>query len=807
MNDLRFAFRQLLRQPGFSALAAFSLALGIGLVATQFSLIDAILLRGFPIPDGQRLIHVSRLNPQTADPHEWETMPTRDYLALREQQTVLRDLAAVDEAGFNLAGPGRVASHHVGAQATANLTRLLGVAPQFGRWFDEEEDRPGAALRIVLSHGLWVEEFGSDPAIVGRPLTLNGEMGTVIGVMPARFRFPNQQRLWTNLRAAPTDPRESRLQRVEVVGILRRGISLEAARAELNGIAARLAEAYPETHRGYERLNVVKFAHAYAGGGTEPVLYLMLAMTGFILALACVNVANMLLARASRRSRELAVRASIGAGRWRLACQLLIEAVVLALAGSAGGLLIAWIGADQLQRHLFERMNVPGWFECRLDLRVVGIAALVSMAAGVAAGLVPAWQAGRVDVQAALKDECRGASSLGMGRFSRGLVTAQVGFSAMLLVAACVLGWTVFQTRQANLGYEPERLLSGRIELHDATHPEPADRARFYRDLMDRLAGEPGVEAVAVSSRNLVHPGVGTRVVPEGRVYAHENEQPRVWLEVVSNDYFRLLGVAPVMGRLFDSRERGNEGRTGLVNESFARQFWPDEEPAGRRFRSDQTQEQWVTVVGVVPDLQMQGLFSPPSVNAAGFYLAQEQMGWGWLNLLVRTRGDATGLAGPVRRAVASIDPDQPLHSIATLAEHTSRQVRGFTIVGVMAGIFAAITLFLGAVGVYGVTSYSVGQRTREFGVRMALGATVTGVLGLVLRQGARPIGIGLAGGLVAAFFITRPLQGVFGDEFVNSPLVYGAVVMVVGGVGLVALLVPARRAARVHPMEALRAE
>ena len=807
MNDLKFALRQLLRQPAFSLLAAFSLALGIGLVATQFSLIDGILLRGLPVPDAQRLLHVSRLNPQGDQGVPWESVPYRDYLLIREQQTVLETVAAVNPLGFNVTGNERTPAHHLGAKASANLVDVLGVRPQLGRWFEPAEDAPGQPLFVVLSHGLWQEEFAGNPGVLGRALVVNGEAGTIVGVMPPRFTFPTAQRLWTNLRAVPNDPREHLLDRVELIGKLKPGVSLAQASAEFHLLAARLVEQYPDTNRGYERMNVEKFAYAYAGGGTEPILYLMLAMTGFILALACVNVANMLLGRASRRARELAVRAAIGASRWRLTRQLLLEALVLAFVGAGGGLLLARLGVDQLQHQFVERMNVPGWFEFRLDYRVICVAGLVTLVAGVLAGIMPAWQAARVDVNAALKDESRGTSSLSLGRFSRWLVTAQIGFSSMLLVAACVLAWTVHLTRQANVRYEPERLLSGRIELQDTTHPTPAGRARFYQSLIDRLRAEPGVEAVAVTSRDLIGPGVQTRVAPEGVVFAHENNQPQVWLEVVSGDYFGLLGVGPAAGRLFDSRDLGDAPRTAVVNESFARQFWPDRDPLGQRFRTSQTQDHWVTVVGVVPDLQMQGVFSAPNMNPAGFYLTQDQMGWGWLFLLVRTQGSPLPLADPVRAAVAGLDPDQPVHSIGTLAEHTARQIHGFTIVGVMAGLFALITLFLGAVGVYGVTSFAVGQRTREFGVRLALGATLGGVLRLVLRQGARQIALGLGGGLVAAFLVTRPLQSVFGEELVNSPFIYGLVVTVIAIVGLLALWVPARRAAKIDPMEALRSE
>lgn len=807
MNDLRFAFRQLIRMPAFSLLAAFSLALGIGLVATQFSLIDGILLRGLPVPGAQRIVHVSRLNPQTLDAHMWETVPIRDYIVFREQQTVVESLAAVNQMGFNLSGGGRMPSHHAGARTTANLIDLLGVRPQLGRWFDPAEDRPGAALFIVISHGLWQEEFGGDPLVLGRTLTVNGEIGTILGVMPPRFTFPMQQRLWTNLRAAANDPRDLLADHVEMIGRLRAGVAVRQAATEFNLIATRLTQLYPETNRGYEHMNVEKFAYAYAGGGTEPILYLMLAMTMFILALASVNVANMLLGRASLRVRELAVRAAMGASRWHLTRQLLIEAMVLAFVGALGGLLLARFGVEQLHHQILERMNAPGWFEFRLDLRVLGVAMLVTLGAGVLAGIMPAWQAARVDFQGALKDGTRGASSFNLGRLSRWLVTAQIGFASMLLVAATVLGWTVFETRQANLRHDPERLLTGRIELHDATHPTPADRVRFHQNLVDRVGAEPGVESVAVTSRDLIGSGVQIRVAREGAEYAHENERPQVWLEVVSSDYFRLVRVRAVAGRLFDSRDRLDTTRAAVVNQSFARQFWPDSDPLGRRFRSSQTDDHWLTVVGVVPDLQMQGLFEPPDRHAAGFYLAQEQMGWGWLYLFIRTQGDPLSLVDPVRRAIAALDADQPVHSIATLAEHTARQIRGFTIIGVMAGVFAFITLFLGAVGVYGVTSFAVGQRTREFGVRMALGATVGAVLSMVLRQGTRQIGFGLGAGLVAAFFITRPLEGVFGDELINSPLVYALVILVISGVGLLGLLIPARRAANIDPMKALRCE
>lgn len=809
MHDIRFALRQLSKSPGFTFVAVLTLALGIGLVATQFSLIDGILLRGLPMPDAQRLMHVSRQSPQSSDPNQWEPLPFRDFLVLREKQTSFESLAGVMAGGMNLSGEGRTPSRHSGAAVSANLLEVLRQQPMLGRWFTVDEDRPGQPLYVVLSQALWQEQFAGSPGALGRPISVNGEPGTIIGVMPPRFTFPGQQRLWTNLRATPgDDPRLNLVQRVELIGMLKREVTPAQARAELATLAAGLARLWPETNIGYERLNVQKFAYAYTGGNTQPILYLMLAMTVFILALACVNVANMLLGRASQRTRELAVRAAVGASRIRLLRQLLVEALLLAGIGAVGGLQFAGFGVDLLQRYLIDEVYLPGWFEFRVDHRVVAIAMLATLAAGLLAGILPAWQASRIDVNTALKDDSRAAAGLGHGRVARWLVIAQIAFSSMLLVAASVLGWTVFQIRQANLRYAPDRLMTGRIELHETTYPTNAACAGFYRTLLERLTNEPGVETVAVSSRNFVGPGVSTQVAPEGAVYAHENDRPAVWLEVVSTDYFKLIGVAPTAGRLFDSREQAApDTRAAVINESFARKFWPGADPLGRRFRSNQTRDLWVTVIGVVPDLQMQGLFAAPGRDEAGFYLVQDQMGWGWLDLYIRTRSDPLQLFDPVRQTIARLDPNQPIHSVGTLTSQTALVVRGFTIIGAMAGIFAIITLFLGALGVYGVTSQAVSRRTREFGIRMALGSSVVEVLRLVLRQGGRQIGVGLGVGLFAGFLLTRPLQSIFGGQMANNPAIYVLVAALISLVGLVSLWLPARRAARIDPMIALRAE
>lgn len=805
MHTLKFAFRQILLRPAFSLMAAFSLALGVGLVSTQFSLIDAVLLRGIPAPDAQRIMRIVRLAQTNRGGFDWQDFaPFRDFLAFRERQTSFDVIAASTTRGMNLSRPGRLPSWHLGSLTTANVPTLLGVQPLLGRWFTADEDQIGQPQFVVLSHQLWQDEFAADPHVLGTAITLNGTPATVIGVMPPRFAFPTSERLWVNLRTGPNDPRTTDIDRVEMIGHLKRGVEPAQAQAEMDAIAAALARQWPETNEGRTRMDMRKIAFAYAGSGTVSILVLLLAMTVFILALACVNVANMLLGRATARTREFAVRSALGADRGRLVRQFLGESLVLAALGCAGGLWLSLMGVEMLSHYLAQMPGLPNWFDFRLDLRVVAATMGLTVIAGLLSGLVPALHASRVNVNTALKEHALATSGTELGRIARWLVTAQIAFSSALLVAACVLGWTVYQTRQANLRYNPDHLLTGRLEVQDATHPTLADRARFFRELMQRIQSEPGVEAVAVSSRNLTNSGLSVPVTIDGVVPTHPNERPLVWGEVVSSDYFKLLGVSALRGRLFDQREQAAEVRSAIINESFARKFWPRQNPIGRRFRSD---DDWMTVIGVVPDLKMQGLMAPAGADEAGFYLAQDQMGWGWLDIFIRTKGDPMKLVDPVRRAIASLDANQPIHSIGTLTGTTAQAIRGYSAIGLMAAVFAVVTLFLGSVGVYGVTSLAVSRRTREFGVRMALGATLGQVLGMVLAQGGRQIVIGLAFGLTGGFLLTRPLLDVFGTGVMNNPFVYLVVAGVTALVSLGALWIPARRAAQIDPMIALRTD
>jgi predicted permease len=448
---------------------------------------------------------------------------------------------------------------------------------------------------------------------------------------------------------------------------------------------------------------------------------------------------------------------------------------------------------------------VPFWFDFRVDHRLLFFIVLLTLATGVIAGLLPALKASRVDVNESLKDDSRGTSSIRMGRFFKWLVCGQVTLSAALLIVAGAQAQLVVKLRQVNMPFDPDQLMMGRLEIQDAVYDTPEARVQFYDRLLNRVRAIPGVADVAVSSRNLVYGGANARFEIDRKVYENDNEKPMAQLEVISEDYFETIGVSILSGRAFDSRDRIGSPSVALVNEKFANKYWPNESPLGKRIRHNEKGAEWATIVGVAPDLSMQGLVTGPGQASEGIYLCEAQKAWGWLNLMVRADGDANALIGDLRSAVAAIDPQQPIHSFGTLSEQTKRQMQGFEVIGTQELVFGIVTVFLGAVGIYGVTAFSVGQRSREFGVRMALGATAGSILKLVFRQGSIQVIVGLILGTVLAILLTLPTQIVVPQVQVNYTTVMMVVLGLVALVAAVAMWVPARRASRVNPLDVLR--
>ena len=804
MNDLRFAFRQLLKNPGFTAVAVLTLALGIGLVSTQFTLIDGVLLRPLPFRDAERLFHVARLN-DDGNGDSWRPITTREFLEHREAQTTFDDLAAFTEGTFNLSHAGGPPSRVEGCAVSAGFLPMLRMAPQVGRVFQTGEDQPGQPLRIVLGDGLWHDEFGADPAVVGRSVRLNGETATVIGVMPTGFRFPDRESCWVNLRlqTEPQPGRES--QRVAAMGLLKPGVSIAAAKADLNVIARRCQQEFEPGEDKPTVMGVRTFPRAYNNGGTVTLLYTMLAMTGLVLALACVNVAGLLFARAAGRVRELAVRSALGAGRGRIVRQLLMESVLLAGLGALLGVALAGMGARLLEYQVTHRMEVASWMHFDLNIRVLAVTVIIAGAAGIVAGILPALRASRINLSEALKDDARGNTGLSSGPMGQWLVTVQTGFAGGLVVVALLLALSALRSGRVHQAIQPDSLLLGRLELRGPAYEKPLDRVRFYNRLIGEVGSTPGVAAVAVSSRDLVEPAVFSRFEVEGIAYARPGDRPGGWLEVVSRDYFHMVNQGALSGRLFGSGDTSDSQPVALVNRSFAARFWPGGDPIGRRIRRDEPDAPWATVVGIVPDLNMEGVGN--TEPSAGWYLLQDQQAWGWLDLLVRVQGDPRAAVAPVRAAVASLDPDQPIHTITTLRDRTARRIAGLEIVGTMAGVFAVTAVVLAGVGIYGVTAFTVRRRIREFGVRVALGSTRRGILVLMLRQNLARMLAGVAGGLVLGYGLAMPLSTLLPKVSAADPAIYGVVAMVLGAVTGIAILLPSLWAATVDPTVALRSE
>lgn len=802
VNEIRIAFRSLAKQPGLAVLSVLALGMGIGFTAIMYSIVHGALYRGLPFPDGDRIHAVLATNP--AEGIDQTSISVHDYLDWKEQQSSFEELAAYYTGTINVTaseGPRR----YDGAFMSASGFRVVGVQPFLGRSFREEEDRPGAPLVLILGHQTWKDDYGSDPGILGEQVKVNGEMATVIGVMPEGFLFPNVEEVWVPLRGDPLAWDRGTGHFVTPFGKLPSGVSIEQAQTEFSGIAARIAERFPDTNEGLDA-KVMLFTDTAMGGDGAYILISMLATVFLVLILACVNVANLLLARVAGRTKELAIRTAMGAGRSRVLALLMSEAAVLTLGGAMVGIAIAKVGID-IFRRLAVETNPPFWFVWALDgpilLFIIGSTVVTALLAGLIPGLKVS-SGGRLNEL--LKDESRGSSSMRVGRLSRILVMGEVAMSVGLLVTAGLMVKGMVKLRTMEYGFDREEVFTARMGLFPNDFPDLESKSAFFTDLQEGLASRPEVLHASLTD---VLPGKGAGLgsfALEGEAYPTDRDYPRARGAMVTPDFFVTVGVEPLQGRTFNRGDARESLPVAIVNESFVRRFSPGEEILGRRVRrgTSESEEAWRTVVGVVPDLYMEGVGQDRD-NAQGMYWPLAQDDANFVSIAVRGRGDPATLAPIIRDEVSRHSPDTPIYWPQTLEEAVREDLWWVDLFGGLFAVFGLGALFLAAVGLYGVMAFSVKQRTHEVGIRMALGAQGGSVLRLILRQGVVQVFLGLLLGLGLGALLSRGIRQGFTLVEPWDPQVFLGICAVLLTTAFLATIFPARRATKVDPVEALR--
>ncbi|HKQ61381.1 MAG TPA: ABC transporter permease [Candidatus Polarisedimenticolaceae bacterium] len=797
LHDLRFALRLLYKQPAFAVFAVVTLALGIGAATTIFSVTEAVLLRPLPFPEPGRLVWIWGRWEQSSR----ASVSAPDFRDYREQARSFERFAAATSFvdAFNLTGSGSP-ELIPGALVSAEFFDTLGVRPKLGRGFAPDDEHAKEPQVALVGHALWQRRFGGDPALVGRALTINGQSVTVVGVMAPDFEYPSGAQLWLPL---PLDAPGFQLRRAHFlrpVARLAPGVSLEAAQAEVDTIARGLEQRYPDSNHGWGML-LVPLAEPLVGNVRLP-LAVLLAAVAAVLLIGCANLANLLLARAAVRRKELAIRAALGAGRVRLVRQLLTESLLVSLTGGVAGVLLAVWGIDLL-RGLGAAL--PRVEQAALHGPVLAFALAISLATGVIFGLAPALHAAHVEAHPGLQEGGRGSRGTLRGRLRAALVVTEVALSVLLLAGAGLLVRSLDRLTAVRPGFDPHDVLTTRLTLPEAKYPEQEQRSAFFAALLERLGGLPGVTVAAgVSELPLAGQNNDTYFAIEGRPPLEAGQKLDANVRRVTPGYFRAMGIGQLRGRGFGAQDRLGSPGAVIINEPMAERFFPDEDPLGQRLTIDLGQPFSAEIVGVVAGIRHHALQWEP---APEMYLCYGQLPGSRLNLVVRSDREATGLAGAVRAAVAELDRDQPLGEFVSMQQRIDRALAAPRLRTTLLGAFAGLALLLAAIGMYGVLSYTVSLRTHEIGVRMALGASAGDVRRLIVGQGMRLAALGLALGLGGALVAGRLMASLLFGVGAGDPVTFVLAPLALAAVALAACWLPARRAARVEPLEVLRCE